>query len=189
MRRTAERITNETEVKISIGLDAGTRTVDTGCGFLDHMVDLMFHRAGMCVELKAKGDIQVDFHHLTEDCGIVIGSVLKEIAQARPCRRYGWSLLPMDGSLARIALDFSGRSGFYWEGGFPSQKCGIFDTELVPEFFRAMSRSGAMTIHMAILAADNSHHAAEAIFKGAGLAIAQALTPSELDPSTKGLWL
>ena len=122
--------------------------------------------------------------------GIALGQALRTIAkECGTIHRYGWCLLPMDGSLARVALDFSGRGGAYWEGEFPTEKCGDFDLELVPEFFRAMAREGGITIHNGLLAVDNSHHASEAVFKGMGMAVKQALAPADSDPSTKGMWL
>ena len=95
----------------------------------------------------------------------------------------------MDGSLARVALDISGRGGVYWSGSFVTDRCGDFDLELIPEFFNALAREGGITLHIAILAADNSHHASEALFKGIGMALGQALMPALCEPSTKGVWL
>ncbi|GHV51108.1 imidazoleglycerol-phosphate dehydratase HisB [Synergistales bacterium] len=155
------------------------------------MLELMAHRGGLGLNLSAAGDTHVDAHHLAEDVGIVLGSALLELLRAENVSRvrYGWCLLPMDGSLARVALDLSGRGGLYWEGGFPTDKCGDFDTELVPEFFRGFCREARATLHIAILAADNSHHAAEAVFKGVGTALGAALAPTGIAPSTKGEWV
>lgn len=189
MKTEIKRETKETNVFIELAYGGGSRDIDTECGFLSHMLDLLCHRAGLGVKLVAKGDVEVDYHHLTEDIGIVFGQCLKEIAKAEPRNRYGWCLLPMDGSLARVALDFSGRGASYFKGTFPGAACGGFELELVPEFFSAMAREGGITLHIEILAADNSHHAAEAIFKGVGMALRQALSPVSSDPSTKGLWL
>lgn len=187
-----KRNTRETQIsmELSYPADGITRNIDTGCGFLNHMIDLMCHRANLGINVKAVGDVDIDYHHLTEDTGIAFGQALKCIAEkCGKIKRYGWSLLPMDGSLARIALDFSGRGGSYWSGNFKTDKCGDFDLELVPEFFSAMAREGGITIHIAILEQDNSHHIAEAIFKGVGLALAQSLELANVDPSTKGAWL
>ena len=189
METKIERQTKETEVSLLLTCPGGERKITTGCGFLDHMLDLLCHRAGLGIALAAKGDVEVDFHHLAEDVGIALGQALKEIARAEPRFRYGWCLLPMDGSLARVALDFSGRGGAYWRGEFPAEKSGDFDMELVPEFFRALAREGGLTLHAALLESDNAHHAAEALFKGLGMALRQALAPASTDPSTKGLWL
>jgi len=189
MKTEANRETKETKIYLRLEYPGTSREIKIECGFLAHMLDLMCHRAGLGVSLAAKGDVEVDYHHLTEDVGIVFGRCLKEIAGAEQRRRYGWCLLPMDGSLARVALDFSGRGGCYFKGGFPDGRCGGFDLELVPEFFRALTREGGITLHVGILEADNSHHVSEAIFKGVGMALSQALTPSTADPSTKGAWL
>lgn len=190
MKEEIKRETKETQIELALEYPGSNRSIKANCGFLCHMLDLFCHRAGLGIELKAAGDIHVDYHHLAEDTGIILGAALLSIVkELGPIRRYGWSLLPMDGSLARVALDFSGRGGLYWKGNFPSQKCGDFDMELVPEFFSALARESRMTLHIAILEADNSHHAAEAVFKGVGIAAAQALEPAQNAPSTKGLWL
>ncbi|MCE5202574.1 MAG: imidazoleglycerol-phosphate dehydratase [Synergistaceae bacterium] len=189
MRTEFTRNTNETEISLMLEYPGEERNIDIGCGFFTHMLDLMCHRAGLGLFIKAEGDVEVDCHHLVEDIGISLGRALRTIAGSGPANRYGWCLLPMDGSLARVALDLSGRGGAYWSGSFSSEKCGDFDLELVPEFFRAIAREGGITLHIAILEADNSHHAAEAIFKGVGMALRQALSPALQDPSTKGIWL
>ena len=190
MKKDIKRDTKETQIELTLEYPGAEREIDTGCGFLDHMLDLFCHRCGLGITLKAHGDIQVDYHHLTEDAGIAMGqALLAVVKELGPIRRYGWCLLPMDGSLARVALDFSGRGGLCWRGEFPSQKCGDFDNELVPEFFAALAREARMTLHIALLETDNSHHAAEAAFKGVGMAISQALEPAANAPSTKGLWL
>ncbi len=184
-----ERKTNETEIELTLCGSGGDRRFDIGCGFLSHMLDLMCHRAGLGICLKASGDVEVDYHHLTEDVGIAVGQALRRLAASAPIRRYGFVLLPMDGSLARVALDFSARGRLWWSGSFPSHKCGDFDMELVPEFFSGFAREAGLTLHIAILEADNSHHAAEAVFKGVGLSLADALSPARCEPSTKGVWL
>ena len=190
MKKELTRNTKETQIRLALEYPGAERKIDVNCGFLSHMLDLLCHRAGLGLDVRAHGDVEVDAHHLAEDLGIALGQVLLSIAkESGAIRRYGWCLLPMDGSLAQVALDFSGRGGLFWQGGFPSQKCGNFDTELVPEFFAALAREGRITLHITLLAADNSHHAAEAAFKGVGMALAQALSPAESDPSTKGLWL
>lgn len=185
-----KRETKETQISLVLSCTDRTRTVEIGCGFLAHMLDLLCHRAGLGIVLKAHGDIEVDYHHLAEDIGITLGQALRRAAaDAAPIRRYGSAMLPMDGSLARVALDFSGRGGLWWRGEFPSQKCGDFDMELVPEFFAGLAREAGLTLHVALLEVDNSHHASEAAFKGVGLALREALSPADTDPSTKGLWL
>lgn len=189
MKSEIRRDTKESKIYMELEYGGVEHSLKLDCGFLAHMLDLMCCRAGLGMTLAATGDIEVDFHHLAEDTGIVFGQCLREIAKAESRNRYGWCLLPMDGSLARVALDFSGRGGCYFKGEFPSEKCGDFDLELVSEFFSAMAREGGITLHIEILAADTSHHAAEAIFKGVGVALRQALCPSAVQPSTKGLWL
>lgn len=187
------RKTKETSVTLAVGYPAPPEeiNIDIPCGFLAHMLTLMAHRSRLALVITADGDVDVDYHHLAEDIGITLGVALKEMLQTEKLsrRRYGSSLLPMDGSLARIALDISGRGGMYWEGSFPSAKCGDFDMELVPEFFTALCREARITAHIGILAADNTHHASEAIFKGFGLALGDALEPSDVSPSTKGAWI
>ena len=189
MKKEVKRKTNETDIEVSLEFPGKERKIETGCGFLSHMVDLMFSRACIGICLKAKGDTEVDFHHLTEDIGITLGQLLREIAKEGGIARYGWCILPMDGSLARVALDFSGRGDSYFSGSFPSEKCGDFDMELIPEFFRGFAREGGITLHIALLETDNSHHAAEAVFKAVGMALWQALSHSDRALSTKGLWL
>ncbi|NLX83999.1 MAG: imidazoleglycerol-phosphate dehydratase [Synergistaceae bacterium] len=189
MKKKIIRNTNETSIELCIESPGTERNIDIGCGFLAHMIDLMFSRAGISISLKAEGDTYVDYHHLTEDIGIVLGQILRETAKGKKINRYGWCLLPMDGSLARVALDFSGRGRAFFSGTFPSEKCGDFDMELVPEFFNGLAREGGITLHVSLLETDNSHHSAEAIFKGVGMALRQALSSSEQQPSTKGLWL
>lgn len=189
-----ERNTKETQISLSLAHPAGAsgqNRFDVPSGFLAHMLELMAHRGRFRLEIDARGDTHVDAHHLTEDVGIVLGMALRGLLQEEdlPRRRYGWCLLPMDGSLARAALDLSGRGGLHWEGLFPSEKCGDFDLELVPEFFRGFCRESRATLHVGILAADNSHHAAEAVFKGVGIALDMALAPADAPASTKGAWM
>jgi len=189
-----ERNTKETSISLTLSHPASRDNpsrIDIPCGFLAHMLDLMAHRGRMRLELTAQGDTHVDAHHLTEDVGIVLGMALRSMLTGNPIprKRYGWNLLPMDGSLVRTALDLSGRGGFYWDGRFPTDRCGDFDLELVPEFFRGFCRESRATLHTALLAADNSHHAAEAIFKSVGMALDAALAPADIEPSTKGEWI
>lgn len=159
------------------------------------MLELMAHRGRLSLSIEARGDVHVDAHHLTEDVGIVLGLAMKDLllevrsSGGSSIKRYGWCLLPMDGSLAEIALDLGGRGGLFWEGTFPTDRCGEFDLELVPEFFRGFCRESRATLHIRLLAADNSHHAAEAVFKGVGVALDMALSPTSVAPSTKGEWI
>jgi len=185
-----KRITRETSVELSLELAPGDGVIETPCGFLNHMITLLAHHAGWQVRLAASGDLAVDAHHLTEDVGIALGqALLQELQSGPPRRRYGECMLPMDGTLVLAAVDLSGRGFLAWEGTFPSPRCGDFDTELVPEFWRAFARESRSTIHLRALAVDNSHHLAEAAFKGAGRALRGALCPGDTPPSTKGVWL
>lgn len=184
-----ERTTRETSIELALTYPGSERTFDIPCGFMSHMLDLLGHRSGSGLQIKAIGDTHVDAHHLIEDLGIVLGKAFRDLASQEQRKRYGWALLPMDGSLVQVALDFSGRGGLYWNGEFPSQKCGEFDLELVPEFFRSFCRESSVTLHIKLLAVDNSHHAAEAVFKGVGVALSQALQPAKTEPSSKGEWL
>lgn len=184
------RTTQETSVELSLDLAPGSSTIETPCGFLNHMLTLLAHHAAWGLRLTASGDLAVDAHHLTEDLGIALGqALLQELRSGPPRRRYGGCLLPMDGTLVLAAVDLSGRGLLAWEGLFPSPRCGDFDTELVPEFWRAFARESRSTLHLRALAVDNSHHLAEAVFKGAGRALREALSPGDTEPSTKGVWL
>lgn len=192
------RNTKETKISLSLAHPApsGASRIEMPCGFLSHMLELLAHRGRFALNLKADGDLHVDAHHLSEDIGIVLGMAMKELLQStgeQGCRvsrkRYGWCLLPMDGSLAQVAVDLSGRGGLFWEGRFPTEKCGDFDLELVPEFFSGFCREARITMHVRLLAVDNSHHAAEAVFKGVGVVLDMALSLAEIEPSTKGEWI
>lgn len=183
------RTTKETDLELILDLSPGPVEISLECGFLEHMLELMAHHAGWSLSIKGKGDIRVDAHHLAEDVGIVLGQALLEAARAEKRARYGWCALPMDGTLILAAADFSGRGLFVPAIAFPTEKCGTFDLELVPEFFRALCREAKLTLHLREMVTDNSHHLAEALFKGTGRALRQALIPSEEAPSTKGAWL
>lgn len=182
------RTTKETDVYVALDVTSEERKIeiDTGCGFFDHMLELMAFHGGMSLTVRGKGD-RADDHHLVEDVGILLGKVLLQSLQERDYNRYGWCLLPMDGSLAMVAIDLSGRGSLNFNVQFPSQKCGTFDLELVEEFWKAFSRDARATIHLKSIEVDNSHHIAEAIFKGAGQALRQALAPSGGLASTKGV--
>jgi imidazoleglycerol-phosphate dehydratase len=181
-----ERATRETRIVLALDHPGEERELRIPSGFLGHMLDLLAFHGRLGLRAQAEGDLEVDAHHLTEDLGILLGRALRELWVARPRARYGQSLLPMDGSLALAALDLSGRGSFHFEGTFPAASCGGFDLELVPEFFRALAREGALTLHLRLLAADNAHHASEALFKAFGRALDQALAPAEALCSSKG---
>ena len=155
------RESTETSISLQLSIPGKERHLDIPCGFL-------------C-------------HNLTEDLGILIGRAFLKELESRPLARYGWCAMPMDGSLALVAVDISGRGQFVWDGCFLSSSCGTFDLELIPEFWRAFCRESHITIHGRLLAVDNSHHGAEALFKGIGRAMKQALASEEELQSTKGV--
>jgi len=188
MMNETRRKTKETEITVKINLQPGPIDMDIPCPFLAHMLEQLLHHAGWSGEIRGKGDTDIDYHHLTEDVGVTLGIHLNKIFSKNKYKRYGWCLLPMDGSLVMVAVDMGGRAYCSFDATFPAPKCGDFDMELVEEFFRALSREGRMTIHIKSLSCDNSHHLAEGIFKGVGLSLGQAMTPSQLNPSTKGVW-
>lgn len=193
--RTAEivRNTGETQIKLSINLDGnGEYTVNTGCGFLNHMLELFARHGGFDLQVECSGDIDVDFHHTVEDVGIVLGSALKHaLGDCRGIVRYGSFLLPMDESLVLCALDISGRDCLVYGLNIPTQKVGDFDTELCEEFFTALCRSAGITLHLKQLDGKNSHHIIEAAFKGFARALKAAVSIDSANadriPSTKGV--
>lgn len=189
----AERITNETDIRLKLSVDGqGAYSVDTGCGFLNHMLELFARHGGFNLELSCRGDVEVDDHHTVEDVGIALGQAFaKALGDKRGITRYGSMLLPMDEALVLCALDISGRAFLNYQVSLPTEKIGTFDTQLVEEFFAAFSRSLGLTLHLNQMAGTNSHHIAEACFKGFGRALAQACAIDEKRkfdiPSTKGV--
>ena len=187
-----ERKTAETDIRLTLALDGtGKAEVATGCGFLDHMLTLLARHARIDLAVTCKGDTWVDDHHTVEDIGIALGTALTEaLGEKRGITRYGSSLLPMDETLVMVALDLSGRATLCCDLPFPTEKIGTFDTELCKEFFTAFVRNAATTLHIRLLTGENSHHIAEAAFKGLGRALraAVAIDPALGDeiPSTKG---
>jgi imidazoleglycerol-phosphate dehydratase len=183
-RATVTRRTAETDVTVTIALDGtGTAHVSTGVGFLDHMLDLLARHALIDLDVAAKGDTQVDFHHTTEDVGIVIGQALRQaLGDLKGIRRYADVHLPMDETLTRVALDISGRPFLVWRTEFPAAKVGDFDTELVREFFQGFATHAGVTLHVETLYGANAHHIAESCFKGVARALRTAV---EIDPRTK----
>jgi imidazoleglycerol-phosphate dehydratase len=186
MKVKLERKTKETSISLELLPEGEEIRVSVSCGFLRHMVELFAFHAGMGLTVDASGDEDVDWHHLTEDLGILLGRAFALAAEQTPRTRYGWCALPMDGSLVLAAADLGGRGQFEWQGTFPAEKCGDFDLELVPEFWKAFCREGRITLHARALACDNAHHLAEALFKGAGRALREAFVPAEKVQSTKG---
>ncbi len=176
-----KRKTKETEISLSINLDGrGEAEIDTGVGFFDHMLKGMAKHGFMDLKLKVAGDLEVDDHHTIEDTGIVLGRAIAEAAgDKRGIRRFGSCILPMDESLVLVALDLSGRPYFVSDADFPTEMAGDMHTEMVNEFFYALSYSAAMNIHIKLIRGGNSHHMAEAIFKAFGKALDEALKTDE----------
>ena len=186
------RRTAETDVSVSITLEGtGKAAIATGVGFLDHMLELLARHALFDLAVKVTGDLHVDHHQTTEDTGIALGQAfLKALGDKKGIARYADVHLPMDETLSRVALDISGRPFLVFKAGFPAEKIGAFDTELVREWFQAFAMNGGVTLHVETLYGDNSHHIAESCFKGLARALrkAVALDPREEGrvPSTKG---
>jgi len=191
-RATVTRKTAETSISVELDLD-GTGTYDnqTGVGFFDHMLDQLSRHSLIDMTIRAEGDLHIDDHHTVEDTGIAIGQALvKALGDKRGIRRYGACLLPMDDSLVRAALDLSARPYLVWNVELPMPKIGTFDTELVREFFQALSTHGGITLHVDALHGFNSHHIAEAAFKAVARALREAVETdarkADAIPSTKG---
>ncbi len=185
------RKTTETEILVVLGLDgSGKHSVDTGVGFLDHMLSQLCRHGLLDLELKATGDTHIDFHHTVEDVGICLGQAIRRaLGNAAGIARFGDAVAPMDEALVMAALDISGRGFAAISLDLPSAKVGDFDTELVAEFLRALALNAGITLHVRQLAGTNSHHLAEATFKALALALRRAvsLDPRQSDvPSTKG---
>lgn len=191
--RTSEitRKTAETDISLRLDLDGtGKSHIDTGCGFLNHMLTLFAAHGKFDLTVKCVGDTDVDDHHSVEDIGICLGSAFREaLADKRGITRYGSFLLPMDEALILSAVDISGRSCLCYELEIPTEKIGTFDTELVEEFFLAFTRSCPMSLHLRQLAGKNSHHIVEGTFKSVArsLKAAVSLDGSDQIPSTKGV--
>lgn len=192
--RTSEitRTTTETRIKVSLKLDGmGIYEIDTGCGFLNHMLELFARHGRFDMTVRCDGDMHVDAHHTTEDIGIVLGSAFREaLGEGRGINRYGYFLLPMDEALIAVAVDISGRAYTGYDVKIPTEKVGDFDTELVKEFIIAFSRTLGANIHIKQLAGENSHHIIEGIFKALARALKGAVAfeagfENEI-PSTKG---
>ena len=187
-----QRRTAETDIRLSLTLDGEGRTgIDTGVGFLDHMLELFARHGRFDLTVVCRGDTRVDAHHSVEDIGIVLGGALaRALGEKRGIRRYGSMLLPMDEALALVSLDLSGRACLRFAADFGCEKIGTFDTQLVKEFFLALTRASGMTLHIRLLDGENAHHMAEAVFKGFGRALREAVSPDEKlgdeIPSTKG---
>lgn len=187
------RKTAETDIKLSLLLDGkGESHIDTGCGFLDHMLTLFAKHGRFDLAVVCKGDVNVDYHHTTEDIGIALGKAFAEaLGEKRGITRYGDIILPMDEALILAAVDISGRSYLGFEARIPTEKVGDFDTELAKEFWLGFVRNAEITLHIRQLAGENSHHIIEGMFKACGRALRKAVAIDEKTageiPSTKGV--
>jgi len=191
-RATLTRKTTETDISVELNLDGiGAYDNQTGVGFFDHMLDQLSRHALIDMTVRCSGDLHIDDHHTVEDVGIAIGQALAQaVGDKRGIARYGACLLPMDDALVRAALDLSGRPFLVWNVALPTAKIGTFDTELVREFFQALSTHAGITLHVDMLHGLNSHHIAEAAFKSVARALRMALEAdprsASVIPSTKG---
>jgi imidazoleglycerol-phosphate dehydratase len=187
-----ERKTQETRITGRVDLDGtGTAEIATGIGFLDHMLEQLAKHSLIDITLHAEGDLHIDFHHTTEDVGIVLGSAFtRALGDKRGIRRFGHAVVPMDEALVEAAVDVSGRPFQAWNVSFAHPKIGEMDTELFEEFFRALAGNGLLTLHITQRAGHNAHHVAEACFKATARALRMAVTPDpragDAIPSTKG---
>ncbi len=191
--RTAQlsRKTKETDITLALNLDGkGNSIAKTGVGFFDHMLDLLARHSLVDLDVSAKGDLDVDAHHTVEDVGIVLGQALdKALGDKRGIYRYGWAIVPMDESLAQVAIDLSGRPAFVFNVKFTGELIGQFPVELIEEFLKSLSTAGKLNLHITVPYGTNNHHISEAIFKALAKALRQAtsLDPrNDAVPSTKG---
>jgi len=188
-----KRSTNETTVEVSLGIDgAGVTDIETGIGFLNHMLEQFARHGFIDLSVSATGDLNVDAHHTVEDVGLAIGIALRQaIGEARGIGRFGSVSLPMDDALSRATIDISGRPFLGWHGSFPGSRIQHFDTELVQEFFHAVAMQAHITLHIELVHGHNTHHAVECCFKAVGRALRSALEldsrASDRIPSTKGV--
>lgn len=187
------RSTTETSISAEINLDGtGKFKIETGVGFFDHMLEQLATHSLIDISIKAKGDLQIDDHHCIEDVGIVLGELISvALGDKRGITRYGFWSLPMDDAWVDVALDLSGRPYLGWNIEFPTTKIGQFDTELIREFFQALTSRGGITLHAQLRDGFNSHHIAEATFKSAARSLRMALNSdariADAIPSTKNL--
>lgn len=187
-----ERSTGETEIRLALDLDGGERKIDVPDGFFAHMLDALTTHGGFGVDLTARGDTEVDLHHTVEDVGIVLGDALRQaLGERRSVVRFAHAYAPLDEALARAVVDLSGRGFFRWQVPPELEQVWVtrdFPLTLVADFFQALADRGRLTLHLTVLSARNGHHAAEAAFKAAALALRQAVArrASPEVPSTKG---
>jgi len=187
-----DRRTNETSISVEIDLDGGTVEIATGVPFFDHMLEQVAKHGRLGLAIHAQGDLEIDAHHTIEDVGIALGEALQQaLGDKRGITRYGHALVPMEESLARVALDISGRPLLVYEAAISAETIGQFETGLTEEFLQALARAAGLTLHVHLLYGRNAHHSTEAIFKALARALsdAVALDPRSGDdvPSTKGV--
>jgi len=187
-----ERKTRETEIAVSLDLDgAGDADIDTGIGFLDHMLESFSRHSMIDLKVRASGDLHVDYHHTTEDTGIVIGQAVKKaLGDFAGIVRFGSALIPMDETLTRVAIDVANRPYLVWHVQVPKPKLGEMDTELFTDWFQAFAQHAGLCLHVENLYGENSHHIVESCFKGVARALREAIAPDErlegAAASTKG---
>jgi imidazoleglycerol-phosphate dehydratase len=187
-----KRATKETDIAVAVDLDGkGVSSVETGIGFLDHMLDLLARHSRIDISVKAKGDLHIDYHHTAEDVGIALGQAVKQaLGDMKGITRYSDVHVPMDEALTRVAIDVSGRPFLVFKVNFTRDKIGTFDTELVNEWFQAFAMNAGITLHVETLYGANDHHISESCFKGLAraLRVALAIDPRAANeiPSTKG---
>ena len=186
MKRKAKisRKTKETSISVEVNIDGkGKYKIDTGIGFLNHMLEQLSKHSLIDLNVKAKGDTHIDLHHTTEDIGIAIGECIKKASNKfKGIKRYAHAMIPMDETLSRVAIDVSNRPYLIWKVNLKVEKLGEMDTELFKEWFQAFSQSAGVTLHMENIYGDNSHHIIESCFKGLARTLRSAL---EIDPRTK----
>ncbi|MEH6495299.1 MAG: imidazoleglycerol-phosphate dehydratase HisB [Pseudomonas marincola] len=188
-----QRTTKETEIEVWLDLDGtGNYDVETGIGFLDHMLEQLSRHSLMDLRVRAKGDLHIDFHHTTEDCGIAIGKAFSQaLGDMKGIRRYASAHIPMDETLTRVSLDISNRPYLIWKVNFTRDKLGDMDTELFKEWFQAFAQGAGITLHVENLYGENNHHIVESSFKALARALRDAveIDPRKADavPSTKGV--
>ena len=182
-----ERSTKETQVTIELGLDqAGPVRIDTPVPFLSHMLEAMGFHGGFALQVRARGDVEVDPHHLVEDVGLVLGDCLRELRDLAPVARFASALIPMDDALAEVAVDVGGRPYLHYTAHYPQPAAGEFDVALVREFFAAVAMRAQINLHATVRHGENAHHMVEALFKGLGRALAAAYARAAGGMSTKG---
>jgi len=191
-KATVKRDTLETKIEVSVDLDgSGQGKFDTGVPFLEHMLDQVARHGLIDLEIKAQGDLHIDAHHTVEDIGITLGQAFaKAVGDKKGIRRYGHAYVPLDESLSRVVIDFSGRPGLEYHVDYPRARIGEFDVDLLLEFFQGFINHAQVTLHIDNLRGKNAHHIAETIFKAFGRAMREALSADErmqgMMPSTKG---